>query len=1592
MKESARRLLASLLAFVMVLGLTPAVIAEEGESGGGRVTWEKLGERTSAPADQGKTPGEDALYGEDDVVRVSIVMDKPSTLERFGGNGEPFAVTASTPAAISYREKLESEQASAAAVISRRALGGEKLDVVWNLTLVTNMISANVKYGEIDAIKAVPGVQDVFVENRFMAMSGGEGDFAPAMATSSKQTGSSAAYDAGYYGAGSRIAIIDTGIDPDHQSFSDKALEYALEKDFGSDYAEELDLLTLDEVEERFSELHISSLPGNPVKDAASLYAGLKRPFNFNYIDASLDVSHDNDRQGAHGSHVAGIAAANRYLESGSTFVSALDRAKVQGVAPDAQILTMKVFGKAGGSYESDHFAAIEDALVLKADVINMSIGTYMAGQTYNRQYADVLAKLESSDTVITVAAGNYGSYVDMGTQNGHLYSDDVSMDTVGNPGAYTGALTVASVDNIGATGYFISVGENSMFYLEGSGSNPPMASIGGDTELDFVYLDSVGLVADYQLEPPEVTEIYENQLEILNSEVSLEGKVVVVNRGVSPFFAKGNAADKLKAKALIIINNAAGSVGADMAGYTGTIPVVTVNLNTKEYFVTENSGTISTEYNSDGEQGASEISYYTGKLTVSDELTSEYFDEDSTISDFSAWGVPGDLSIKPEITAPGGSIYSVDGSSTTSTDKYTTMSGTSMAAPQAAGMAALVAEYVKKSVTDSELTTRQLVQSLLMSTAAPIKDGNNYYPILQQGAGLANVGSAVMAESYITVAGQPDGKVKAELGEDAGRSGEYTVGFTIHNLKNTELTYNISAEAFTQGLVEIDGEMYMDTATTGLDADVKVYLNGYNSDGTVKVPANGTADVTVVITLAASARAALAQYPCGAYIEEFITAKPDSYADGNDMVTGVTHSIPVLAFYGSWTEASMFDRITNEEYIYGLSDRVPYTRLMDTNVLTLRYDGDLADIFMMTAGAGEGDAYTYLADRAAFDPALASVATYYFTPIRNFANSLLRITDAETGKEYFREERGDSYAAFYDEDREVWHYTDQTAYFDWRGTDMNGAELPDGTTVCVSVTLAPELYVSESGTAWDKLGAGATISRVVTVDRSAPELLDVDDTRITDDAPTLGVRVRDNEYISRVSLYSAADTSADSVLWEVVPDQMTAGEAYTVTLDLSSAVGESFVLEIEDYAGHVSVYSLKMDLTARVKAYYSFYAVNEGVLYGYDKEGTGGIIGETFDAVDVADYVDGYIFYGTAFDESYYAMPFGDPAHASLIGTFDIYDVMGDELDYFGDLYPVSLPTDMAYNARDGKLYFLEYISATDYPMEDDTEYHWTSELKYRMVALVTLDPRDGTFELVKVLGTDKFSCGQFGHISEPDGMLFQTLAIDTDGNIYATRALDSIVISSDLDWETEEFYEYEEISYETNWEIYQLDLTDNGDNRLLGSVFTKDADHAPHYLSLDWNDERDCLAGMFGYYNENYDSTDLILEFDLTGDELTYEEIASIYVEEEYQSLSAFTVIGNSAATFDFDGDGTTSKVLDGQALLDLVTGKRTSIVKNAYADLNGDGVVNTFDVEMLQHMELGSQTFAPTTDATGVVISAASVEMRLGSELELSAYADP
>lgn len=75
------------------------------------------------------------------------------------------------------------------------------------------------------------------------------------------------------------------------------------------------------------------------------------------------------------GTHVAGIATANRYVENADGTYTYADNGVV-GVAPDAQVVVMKVFGKNGGAYADDYIAAIEDAIVLDCDSVNLSLGS----------------------------------------------------------------------------------------------------------------------------------------------------------------------------------------------------------------------------------------------------------------------------------------------------------------------------------------------------------------------------------------------------------------------------------------------------------------------------------------------------------------------------------------------------------------------------------------------------------------------------------------------------------------------------------------------------------------------------------------------------------------------------------------------------------------------------------------------------------------------------------------------------------------------------------------------------------------------------------------------------------------------------------------------------------------------------------------------------------------------------------------------------------------------------------------------------------------------------------------------------------------
>ena len=215
------RALSLLLVLSLILGVVPAAYARGG--GERTVSFEEVspdGVAANLTLEAGQveeTPAEKPDANE--IVRVSVVLEGRSLLEQ----GYATAGIASNEAAQSSRRSLEAEQQAVTARISSAI--GQELDVAWNLTLAANVISANVRYGDLEKIS------QVVLETKYEPCVAEIGGAEPQMASATTMTGSNLAWQSGFTGAGSRIAVIDTGLDTDHQSVDDGAFRYALEED-----------------------------------------------------------------------------------------------------------------------------------------------------------------------------------------------------------------------------------------------------------------------------------------------------------------------------------------------------------------------------------------------------------------------------------------------------------------------------------------------------------------------------------------------------------------------------------------------------------------------------------------------------------------------------------------------------------------------------------------------------------------------------------------------------------------------------------------------------------------------------------------------------------------------------------------------------------------------------------------------------------------------------------------------------------------------------------------------------------------------------------------------------------------------------------------------------------------------------------------------------------------------------------------------------------------------------------------------------------------------------------------------------------------
>jgi hypothetical protein len=147
-------------------------------------------------------------------------------------------------------------------------------------------------------------------------------------------------------------------------------------------------------------------------------------------------------------------------------------------------------------------------------------------------------------------------------------------------------------------------------------------------------------------------------------------------------------------------------------------------------------------------------------------------------ISSFSSYGLPPDLSLKPDIGAPGGNIYSTI---PLEQGGYGIKGGTSMASPHVAGAAALVLQ--------AKPGTKPLdIREMLQNSADPALWSLNttyglYDHVHRQGAGMVDIDDAILATTKITPA-------KLALGES--EAGPYEVKLTVRNDGPDDVTYEL--------------------------------------------------------------------------------------------------------------------------------------------------------------------------------------------------------------------------------------------------------------------------------------------------------------------------------------------------------------------------------------------------------------------------------------------------------------------------------------------------------------------------------------------------------------------------------------------------------------------------------------------------------------------------------------------------------------------------------------------------------------------------------------------------------------------------------
>lgn len=366
--------------------------------------------------------------------------------------------------------------------------------------------------------------------------------------------------------------------------------------------------------------------------------------------------------------------------------------ASIRGVAPRAWVGCYKVFGTPGyndTATDSAILKAMDDAVADGMDIINLSLGDDFAPRLSEDVDVDAVERATAAGVLVVVAAGNNGP----------------GMNTISSPATAPSALSVGATTNDRTFGTGVTVeGAGSYLGVVGSGTSPATPVQGELADVEKV--DGNGLACGTL------------------SSGSLTGKVALILRGTCTFETKLTNAQRAGAVAAVVYAAADSPDPIGMSVGTATLPAQMV---------------------SNGDGLALKQAIAAGAALAKLDFTLHAVERaGKRVADFTAVGPSVDLSIKPEMSATGGDMYTATQKLNPSGDMYSSngyilVDGTSFSTPLVAGAAALL-KSARPGLTVNDY------RSLLANTAMPVEKTwrGDDATLAQAGAGMLDMVAAL--------------------------------------------------------------------------------------------------------------------------------------------------------------------------------------------------------------------------------------------------------------------------------------------------------------------------------------------------------------------------------------------------------------------------------------------------------------------------------------------------------------------------------------------------------------------------------------------------------------------------------------------------------------------------------------------------------------------------------------------------------------------------------------------------------------------------------------------------------------------------------